>query len=179
MKKPDPSHPYVQPHWPHVVMITMFGIFAAGMLALVILSAVNGDVDGAFIGGLFCAGHASLALLFWLGMYPRFSVSTEGIEFIHRRRGWRVMVPWSDFTHVYVMTGSKTMHIMFADRLMDKPAQRAALKACRFRKERPASPDGCLVLHGDVQEILARVPECIERVTDWKCCSFWDGYLGL
>ena len=179
MKKPDPSQPYVQPHWPHIVMISMFSIFAAEMLVLGIFQAVDGDLPGALVFGLFCAGCAGFALLFWLAMYPRFTVTAEGIEFLHRRRGWRAVAPWSNFTHVYVMTGAKTNHIMLADRLMDKPAQYAALKACRVRPERPASPDGCLVLHGDTQEILARIPEHIKRVPEWQCCSFWDGYLGL
>lgn len=179
MKKSDPSLPYVQPRWPNIVMMVLFGSLAAGMLPPVVLQAVNGDARGALVIGLFCAGCAGMVLLFWLAMNPRFSVSAEGIAFVHHRKGWRVLVPWDEFTHVYRIQGAKIVHILFADRLMDKPQQYAALKACRFRRERPASPDGCLVLHGDAQEILARVPESITRVPEWQCCSFWDGYVGL
>lgn len=180
MKKPDPSLPYVQPHWPHIVMICMFSIFAVGMLALGILQAIHGDLPGALVIGLFCAGCAGLALLFWHCMYPRYTVTTEGIEFYHKRKGWRTLLPWSDFTHMYTLAGSKSTHLLFSAREMDKSEQYAACKARRISQERPVTADGCLILSGaEPAEIIARVPEHIVRVPEWKCCSFWDGYILL
>ena len=161
-------------------MIVMFGCGAAFMLALFIRMAVIGSLDGMLLIGLLLAGCIAMVLLFWYCMYPRYIVTDEGVEFFHKRKGWRTLLPWSDFTHLYTLVGSKMTPLLFSAREMDKSEQYAACKARRISQERPVTADGCLILSGtEPAEIIARVPEHIVRVPEWKCCSFWDGYIWL
>lgn len=111
---------------------------------------------------------------------PRITVSAEGIELHHTRKGWRVLLPWSDYAYMYRLSGYKTTQYLFTAKPMDKPAQFAAYEACRQNRERPRIANGCLLLtDGFDNEILSRIPEHIQIVPEYKCCTFWDGYRKL
>lgn len=179
MKKADAHEPYVQSFFPQYAGMSFFGCILIVWLGIIIQSIIAHSTDGIILGGIFLSVPISALFLLWRSMASRFTISAEGVELAHKRKGRRIMLPWSSFTHMYMLQGYKTVHVLLADRLMDQPAQYAAFKACKRNREFPRMAGGCLVLTGVYTEVTARIPAHITQVPEGKCCSFWDGYRGL
>lgn len=179
MKSKDPHEPYMQSHFPHYLGM---GLCCAG-LAIILPLFINSLLTGSLNGMVFCGVELLIAtaglLLLWHSLYPRFIISMDGVELFNNRKGWRIMLPWSNYSYMYTLTGYKAIYCLFSDRPMDKTAQYAAFKACRRNRERPGTAEGCLLLTGVLPEVTARLPEHITQFPEWKCCSFWDGYRSL
>lgn len=181
---PDMQDQNLKPYTPpaKVTAYVTIGILAASglpMLWLFIIAIRDGDWADMLIFGLWLLLDAGLIAFFWRNRYPIFTITTDGVELYNRRKGSHVHLPWSDYAYMYTLQGYKNNYCLLSDTLMDKPAQYFAVKACRKNTEQPGTANGCLLLAGASHEVKARMPEHIQVVPEWKCCSFWDGYKAL
>jgi len=88
-----------------------------------------------------------------------------------RRSGETVVLPWTNFTCLYKLTGSKISIYLLTPAPMDKAAQLATYKACCKNRDIPYTHEGCLMLnayvHGSV--IDQYIPAIIQKITGHQC----------
>ena len=119
-----------------------------------------------FVGILavgLCADHFSPA---------RITLNDSEVRLRVRRTGETVVLPWTDFTCLYVLDGHKMKIYLLTPAPMAKDAQLAAYKACCKNKTVPYTHEGCLILnafaHGDV--IDQYIPAHLKKMP-WHHCS--------
>lgn len=101
----------------------------------------------------------------------RITLTNSEIRLRIRRSGETVVLPWTNFTCLYNLTGSKMSIYLLTPAPMDKAAQLAAYKACCKNRDTPYTHEGCLMLnayvHGSV--IDQYIPANIQKITGHQC----------
>ena len=111
----------------------------------------------------FCADHFAAA---------RITLSDTEVQLRIRRTGETVVLPWTNFTCLYEISGSKMKFYLLTPTPMDKEAQLATYKACCKNKAIPYTHEGCLLLnayaHGSV--IDKYLPAHLKKIS-WLQCA--------
>lgn len=101
----------------------------------------------------------------------RITLTDSEVQLRIRRAGETVVLPWTNFTCLYNLTGSKMSFYLLTPAPMDKAAQLTAYKACCKNRNIPYTHEGCLMLnayvHGSV--IDQYIPADIQRIAGHQC----------
>lgn len=101
----------------------------------------------------------------------RITLTDSEVRLRIRRSRETVVLPWTNFTCLYNLTGSKMSIYLLTPVPMDKAAQLAAYKACCKNRVIPYTHEGCLMLdaylHGSV--IDQYIPANIQKITGHQC----------
>lgn len=97
----------------------------------------------------------------------RITLTDSEVQLRIRRTGRTVILPWTNFTCLYHLSGHKMSIYLLTPGPMDKEAQLAAYKACCKNHEIPYTHEGCLMLnayvHGNV--IDQYLPANLQKAT--------------
>ena len=101
----------------------------------------------------------------------RITLTDSEVRLRIRRSRDTVVLPWTNFTCLYNLTGSKMSIYLLTPAPMDKTAQLAAYKECCKNRVIPYTHEGCLMLdaylHGSV--IDQYIPANIQKITGHQC----------
>lgn len=125
-----------------------------------------------FIYAFFClAGILVAGFLADHFARARITLTDSEVRLRIRRSGETIVLPWTNFTCLYNLTGSKMSIYLLTPAPMDKAAQLAAYKACCKNRDIPYTHEGCLMLnayvHGSV--IDQYIPANIQRIAGHQC----------
>ena len=101
----------------------------------------------------------------------RITLTESEVRLRIRRSGETVVLPWTNFTCLYNLTGSKMSIYLLTPAPMDKAGQLAAYKTCCKNRDIPYTHKGCLMLnayvHGSV--IDQYIPANIQQIAGHQC----------